>query len=231
MPTNPTPEWVIYKPTGEVLRVITQPDQCHYIFDKGRWHVLSDCLPCLEPLPERYAVAITKENFEQLNSYFNKQFITIIGSCVRWDGTSTTSNTHLPIIPFDRWYFWTLGQGKEYAGNKTNIFNDKTIDTVGKCANCGVEFHIHKEASEPDYRTLYEQVVEQFEKERRAWQFEVEKEETAIDSWRSDNERLKARLEAAVLLITDHIEAHETKVSDRTWTDRAKKFIASLPTT
>jgi len=24
-------------------------------------------------------------------------------------------------------------------------FNDPTIDTVGKCANCGVEFHIHKE--------------------------------------------------------------------------------------
>lgn len=27
---------------------------------------------------------------------------------------------------------------------KDEAFNDETIDTVGKCANCGVEYHIHK---------------------------------------------------------------------------------------
>ena len=33
---------------------------------------------------------------------------------------------------------------KEIVRDNTEAFKDETIDVVGKCANCGVEYHIHK---------------------------------------------------------------------------------------
>jgi len=34
------------------------------------------------------------------------------------------------------------------------LLKDKSIDTIGNCANCGVEFHIHKEV-EKDLKRVY----------------------------------------------------------------------------
>lgn len=42
---------------------------------------------------------------------------------------------------------------------RDGVFDDKTIDTVGKCANCGVEIHIHKESDVRDEITNMKAIV------------------------------------------------------------------------
>jgi hypothetical protein len=49
-------------------------------------------------------------------------------------------------------------------GMKQKSGEEEYIDTVGKCANCGVEFHIHKikekaKYAGPQFKDLYEQFL------------------------------------------------------------------------
>jgi len=197
-------EWVIYKPTGEIKVIIeleTGPEGEHYLLNDIGYVLKSDCIPCPEPLPEGpYAVRACMHDDDFDENFWN-DFLTgknyegdgdidthliffpdgrIVG-CDQWDdkkiGHPASDDT--PVIAFDRWYFWEIGPGKEYAGKvekavdpeeqtpfKEAIEYTELPENVNRWSNNNDEFGdivqafmagYNKAASQPDYRTLYQQ--------------------------------------------------------------------------
>jgi hypothetical protein len=51
---------------------------------------------------------------------------------------------------FEHWAYSYLNKLLQQNIEKSNVLFNTDIDVLGNCANCGVEFHIHKQQGDPD---------------------------------------------------------------------------------
>jgi len=185
MPTNPTPEWVILKDTKTCHKVKGESEKSYYINNVHGFnerHLKEHCLPCPEPLPEEWAVRVTIENATTIEQFAKKESpaIWVMPGCyvlndnesLGYCNASTYCNRE--VIPFDRWYFWTLGPGKEYVenGDAKRILSEYADGFCSASAQYGKDVEkqvlennavVEQEQPQPDYRTLYEQAQKHIE--------------------------------------------------------------------
>lgn len=93
-----------------------------------RWSLISD-----NDFPEdKWLIVETADKAHHI-TYFSSRY-------GKWESNSMFGEE--PI-----WWAEVLSAAESYSvvGNKDLLFADNDIDVVGKCANCGVEFHIHKD--------------------------------------------------------------------------------------
>jgi hypothetical protein len=118
-------------------------DDCYVLFDNGDITKFYD-----DEQPFAIATHLFRPIVKKINTDSLKQAAIEFANFINKQGYSAWKGQWVGLdFPFtteDAYEYFLSFKNKEQKAPKDVVFNDD-IDTIGNCANCGVEFHIHKE--------------------------------------------------------------------------------------